>query len=164
VWQRKACHQSESFMEFQPTFLFRKHFVWNVFETPVRPPWSLAQDRGLQVTRHTFLWVLSTHRNFTEDLGTLEKSLWTVRRSCRWLGLHLSPPLLFYRFMYKYEAKPPPNNKSFYILHCSQTENISEHSMIWFTPLKLTLTRSVQFITPIFGLDSFALSWTKISS
>jgi hypothetical protein len=32
--------------------------------------------------------------------------------------------------MYKYEAKPPPNNKLFNILHRSQTENISEHKYI----------------------------------
>ena len=123
-----------------------------------------AWDWGLQVARHTFLWVLLTHRNFTKDLGTLEKSLWTVWRSCRWLGLHPLPSLLFYRFMYKYKANPLPNNHLFYILHHSQTENISKHIMFWFVPLKLTLTRSVHFITPIFRLDSFTLSWTKILS
>ena len=48
--------------------------VWNT----IWPPQSLALDWGLWVARNTFLWVLSTHRNFTKDLGMLRKSLWTV--------------------------------------------------------------------------------------
>ena len=40
----------------------------------------------------------------------------------------------------------------------SETENISEHSMFRFVPLKLTSTGSVQFMTSIFRLDSFTLS------
>ena len=64
-----------SFAEFQHTFLIRKRFVRNTFGTPVRPPRSLARDRGLRVARNTFLWVLLTHKNFTEDLRTLGKSL-----------------------------------------------------------------------------------------
>jgi hypothetical protein len=59
-----------------------KHFVWNTFGTPVQPPQSLAWDQSLWVARHTFLWVLLTHRNFTKDLGMLGKSLQTVWRSC----------------------------------------------------------------------------------
>ena len=46
---------SGSFAEFQHTFLFQKHFVGNMFGTPVRPPRSLPQDRGLRVTKNTFL-------------------------------------------------------------------------------------------------------------
>jgi hypothetical protein len=97
---------SRSFAEFQHTFLIWKHFVWNTFGTPIWLPWSLAQDHGLRVTINTFLWVLSAHRNFTEDLGMLRKSLWTVWRSYQWLGLHPLLSLIFHKFMYKYEAKP----------------------------------------------------------
>src|SRR5882724_5287710 len=43
------------FAEFQHTFLIRKHFVRNASGTPVRPPRSLARDRGLRVARNTFL-------------------------------------------------------------------------------------------------------------
>jgi hypothetical protein len=135
-----------------------------LFGTPVRPPRSLARDWGPRVARHTFLWVLSSHGNFTEDLGILGKSPRTVGRSCRWLGLHPFPSLLFYRFMYKYEVKPPPNDDPFTSWITLKTKNISEHSTFWFTPLKLASTRSVQFITPIFRLDSFTLFWTKILS
>jgi hypothetical protein len=35
--------------------------------------------------------------------------------------IHPSPSLLFYRFMYKYKAKPPPNNYLLTSLHHSQT-------------------------------------------
>ena len=71
------------------------------------------------------------------DLGTLRKSLRTIWRSCSWLGLHPLLSLIFHKFMYKYEAKPPPNLIIFYTLHHSQTKNISEHNMFRFTPLKL---------------------------
>ena len=127
---------SGSFAEFQHTFLFRKCFVWNAFGTPIRPPQSLAQDRGLWVARNTFLWVLLTHKNFTKDWRTLGKSLQTIQESCQWLGLHPSYSLLFYEIMYKYEAKPPPNIIIFYPLYHSQTENITEHNTFQFTPLK----------------------------
>ena len=130
----KACHH---FAKFQHTFLIWKHFVWNVFGTCVRPPWSSAWDRGLWVAINTFLWVLLTHRNFTEDLGTLRKSLQTIQRSCWQLGLHPSPSLLFHKFMYKYEAKPPLNIIIFSSLYCSQTKNKSKHSTFWSSPLKL---------------------------
>src|SRR5882762_5230173 len=46
---------SGSFAEFQHTFLFRKRFVGNMFGTLVRPPRSLPRDRGLRVTKNTFL-------------------------------------------------------------------------------------------------------------
>ena len=127
---------SRSFAEFQHTFLIRKRFVWNTFGTPVRPPWSLARDQGLWVARNTFLWVLLTHKNFTEDLRTLGKSLRTFQESCRWLGLHPSYSLLFYEIVYKYEAEPPPNIITFYSLYRFQTENITEHNTFWFTSLK----------------------------
>jgi len=100
---------SGSFAEFQHTFLFRKCFVRNAFGTPIQPPQYLAWDWGLQVARNTFLWVLLTHKNFTEDWRMLGKSLQTIWESCRWLGLHPSYSLLFYEIMYKYKAKPPPN-------------------------------------------------------
>jgi hypothetical protein len=128
---------SRNFAEFQHTFLIQKHFVWNTFGTPVQPPRSLAWDWGLWVVGNTFLWVLSTHRNFTEDLGTLRKSLRIVWRFCWWLGLHPLLFLLFYEFMYKYEVKPPLNIIIFSPLYCSQTENKSEHSTFWFVLLKL---------------------------
>ena len=150
---------SRSFVEFQHTFLFRKRFVRNTFGTPIRPPWFLARDRGLRVARNTFLWVLLTHKNFTEDWRTLRKSLQTIRESCRWLGLHPSFSLLFYEITYKYEAKPPLNIIIFHPLYCSQTKNITEHSTFQSTPLKHTSARSVLFITSIFRLDSFTLSW-----
>jgi len=127
---------SGSFMEFQHTFLFRKRFVQNTFGTPIRPPQSLARDRGLWVARNTFLWVLSTHKNFTEDWRTLGKSLRTIRESCQWLGLHPSYSFLFYEIMYKYEAEPPPNIIFFSPLHRSQTENITELNTFWIAPLK----------------------------
>jgi len=127
---------SGSFAEFQHTFLFRKRFVWNTFGTPVRPPRSLARDRGLWVARNTFLWVLSTHKNFTEDWRTLGKSLWTIRESCRWLGLHPSYSFLFYEIVYKYKAEPPPNIIIFSPLYCSQTENITELNTFQIAPLK----------------------------
>ena len=62
---------SRSFTEFQHTFLFQKRFVRNTFGTPVQPPQSLAWDRGLRVARNTFLWVLSTHKNFIKDWRSL---------------------------------------------------------------------------------------------
>jgi hypothetical protein len=108
---------SRSFTEFQHAFLFQTRFVGNTFGTPVRPPRSLPQDRGLQVTKNTFLWVLSTHMNFTKDQRTLGKSLRIIRESCRWLDLHPSYSLHFHEIMYKYEAEPPPNDHLFYILN-----------------------------------------------
>jgi len=127
---------SGSFTEFQHTFLFRKRFVRNVFGTPVRPPRSLAWDRGLRVARNTFLWVLLTHKNFTEDWRTLGKSLRTIQESCQWLGPHPSYSFLFYEIVYKYEAEPPPNIIIFSPLYCSQTENITELNMFRIAPLK----------------------------
>jgi hypothetical protein len=155
---------SGSFVEFELTFLIQKHHVWNVFGTPVQPPWSLTQDRGLWVARNTFLWVLLTHRNFTEDLGTLRKSLWTIQRSCQRLGLCPSLSLLFYEFMYKYKAKPLLNIIIFHLyiaLRLRINLNIvCSDSHHW----NYTSTSSVLFITSIFRLDSFTLSWTKILS
>jgi hypothetical protein len=107
---------SRSFAEFQHAFLFRKRFVGNTFGTPVRPPRSLARDWGLWVTKNTFLWVLSTHKNFTKDWRMLEKSLQIIWESCRWLDLHPLYSLLFHEIMDKYEAEPPPNDHLFYIL------------------------------------------------
>jgi hypothetical protein len=127
---------SRSFTEFQHTFLFQKCFVRNVFGTPIRPLWSLARDRGLWVARNTFLWVLSTHKNFTEDWRTLGKSLWTIRESCWWLGPHPSYSFLFYEIVYKYEAEPPPNIIIFSPLYRSQTENITELNTFRITPFK----------------------------
>ena len=127
---------SGSFAEFQHTFLFQKHFVWNMFGTPIWPPWSLARDRGLRVARNTFLWVLLTHKNFTEDWRTLGKSLRTIQESCQWLGPHPSYSFLFYEIVYKYEAEPPPNIIIFSPLYCSQTENITELNMFRIAPLK----------------------------
>ena len=127
---------SGSFTEFQHTFLFRKHFVQNVFGTPIRPLRSLARDRGFQVARNTFLWVLSTHKNFTEDWRTLGKSLRTIRESCRWLGLHPSYSFLFYEIVYKYKVEPPPNIIIFSPLYHSQTKNITELNTFWITPFK----------------------------
>ena len=119
------------------TYLPDLEALWNTFGTPTWPPQSLSRDQGLWVARNTFLWVILNHRNFTEDLGMLGKSLQTVWRSCWWLRLHPSPSQIFHRIMYKYKAKPPLNN---------------------------ILTHSILFITPIFELDSFALSQTKNSS
>ena len=127
---------SGSFAEFQHTFLIRKRFVQNTFRTPIQPPQSLARDWGLWVARNTFLWVFSTHKNFTEDWRMLRKSLRTIRESCQWLGLHPSYSLLFYEIVYKYEAEPPPNIIIFYPLYRSQTENITEHNTFQFAPLK----------------------------
>jgi hypothetical protein len=155
---------SGSFVEFQHTFLIWKRFVWNTFRTPVQPPQSLARDWGLRVARNTFLWVLSTHKNFTKDWRTLGKSLRTIQESCWWLGPHPSYSFLFYEIVYKYEAEPPPNIIIFSPLHRSQTKNITELNTFWIAPWNNTSTRSVSFITTIFGLDSFVLSWTKISS
>jgi hypothetical protein len=128
---------SGSFAEFQHTFLIQKRFVWNAFGTPIQPPQSLVRDWGLCVARNTFLWVLLTHRNFTEDLRTLRKSLWTIQRSCQWLRLHPSLSLLFHEFMYKYEAKPPLNIIIFSSLYCPHTKNKYEHSTFQCVPLKL---------------------------
>ena len=80
---------SGSFVEFQHTFLIRKCFVQNVFGTPVWPPQSLAWDRGLWVARNTFLWVLSTHKNFTEDWTTLRKSVMDIVYTNYILLIHL---------------------------------------------------------------------------
>jgi hypothetical protein len=160
----KLTNNQKALRSFNLPSCFGKHFVWNTFGTPVWPLWSLTWDRSFWVARHTFLWVLSTHRNFTKDLGMLRKSLQTVWRPCQWFGLHPSPSLPFNRFMYKYKAKPPSNNKLFTSYIALKLRIYLNISMFWFTPLKLTLTRSVQFIIPIFRLDSFALSWTKISS
>jgi hypothetical protein len=88
------------------------------------------------VARNTFLWVLSTHKNFTEDWRMLGKSLRTIRESCQWLGPHPSYSFLFYEIMYKYEAEPPPNIIIFSPLYRSQTENITELNTFWIAPLK----------------------------
>ena len=127
---------SGSFVEFQHTFLFRKRFVQNTFGTPIRPPRSLAWDRGLRVARNTFLWVLLTHKNFTEDWRMVGKPLRTFRESCRWLGSLPSYSFLFYVIMYKYEAEPPPNIIIFSPLYRSQTKNITELNTFRITPFK----------------------------
>ena len=129
----RACHRAEASQSFNIPSYSRS----TLFEgTPIWPPQSLARDRGFRVARNTFLWVLSTHKNFTKDWRTLRKSLRTIWESCQWLGLHPSYSLLFYEIVYKYEAKPPPNIIFFSPLHHSQTENITEHNTFQFAPLK----------------------------
>ena len=127
---------SGSFAEFQHAFLFRKRFVGNTFGTPVRPPQSLPWDRGLWVTKNTFLWVLSTHKNFTEDRGTLGKSLQIIRESCRWLDLLPSHSLHFHEIMYKYEAEPPPNDHLFYTLNVTLKLRITLNLYVPFRVIK----------------------------
>ena len=109
----EACHRAEASRSFNTPSYSGKRFVGNTFGTPVWPPWSLTRDRGLRVTKNTFLWVLSTHKNLTENWRTLRKSLRIIRESCRWLDLHPSYSLPFHEIMYKYEAEPPPNIISF---------------------------------------------------
>jgi len=113
---REARHRMEALRSFNTPSYSGKCFVGNTFGTPVRPPWSLARDRGLRVTKNTFLWVLSTHKNFTENWRTLGKSLRIIRESCRWLDLHPSYSLPFHEIMYKYEAEPPLKYHLFNIL------------------------------------------------
>jgi len=64
---REARHRTKASRSFNTPSYSGKRFVGNTFGTPVRPPWSLARDRGLRVTKNTFLWVLSTHKNLTEN-------------------------------------------------------------------------------------------------
>jgi len=79
--------QKCSFVEFELTFLIGNHFVQITLRWP---PWPLDQSWGPQVAVNNFLWVRTTHRNFTETLRMLRIVPWVIYCCLRKSWLHVN--------------------------------------------------------------------------
>jgi len=61
-------HKACQWMEASWSFSLPSKSRSAVFGTLAQPPWPLTWDWGLWVAENTFLWVITTHKNFPKDL------------------------------------------------------------------------------------------------